>query len=282
MRYTLPLALIVALTINSASHGWDLCNALGIRCPWLGCGNSCDPGCGCDPSGCGYEVSCGCEPGCGCSGGCVNGGQFAGQTWNCCDSCNPPICPCTGPECSDPGCGCGTAGGCGECCEPACSCDPSCGAGTSCGGGGCCLGGRACFFDSCCGRFVGLFDRLCGTGCGGCSNEIYWSEWHNDPPRCCDPCDQCGNWTGPSYGNYRAPYGHPYSFGGYASGPYYAGKSAPHATSSRVAQSTNPARPTFAGQAPAQNRPATRVARGVTNNPFARKPATGSNAVYQR
>jgi hypothetical protein len=29
---------------------------------------------------------------------------------------------------------------------------------------------------------------------------MYWSEWHNDPPRCCDPCNRCGEWVGPSAG----------------------------------------------------------------------------------
>jgi len=33
------------------------------------------------------------------------------------------------------------------------------------------------------------------TACSGCG-PIYWSEWHNDPPDICDPCDCHGNWTG--------------------------------------------------------------------------------------
>ena len=33
----------------------------------------------------------------------------------------------------------------------------------------------------------------CGAGC----SEIYWGEWISDPPDCCDPCDNCGNWVGP-------------------------------------------------------------------------------------
>ena len=49
----------------------------------------------------------------------------------------------------------------------------------------------------------------CGTACGagacGCDCEPYWHEWHNDPPRCQDPCDKCANWIGPSPG-YREPY----------------------------------------------------------------------------
>jgi hypothetical protein len=32
----------------------------------------------------------------------------------------------------------------------------------------------------------------CGSGCG----EVYWDEWISDPPECCDPCDNCGNWIG--------------------------------------------------------------------------------------
>lgn len=32
----------------------------------------------------------------------------------------------------------------------------------------------------------------CGAGCG----PVYWHEWMMDPPACCDPCDDCGNWVG--------------------------------------------------------------------------------------
>lgn len=32
----------------------------------------------------------------------------------------------------------------------------------------------------------------CGPGCG----EIYWGDFHGDPPDGCDPCDRCGNFTG--------------------------------------------------------------------------------------
>jgi hypothetical protein len=48
-----------------------------------------------------------------------------------------------------------------------------------------------------CGR---MCKALCGSGSCGCSGEVYWSEWHNDPPCCCDPCNRCGQWTGPSAG----------------------------------------------------------------------------------
>jgi hypothetical protein len=50
---------------------------------------------------------------------------------------------------------------------------------------------------SACGR---MCSALCGGGSCGCSGEVYWSEWHNDPPRCCDPCNSCGQWVGPSAG----------------------------------------------------------------------------------
>jgi hypothetical protein len=34
----------------------------------------------------------------------------------------------------------------------------------------------------------------CGKGCG----EVYWDEWHSDPPDPCDPCDDCyGQFVGP-------------------------------------------------------------------------------------
>jgi len=39
-----------------------------------------------------------------------------------------------------------------------------------------------------------LLTRNCywGRSCG----ELYWGDWWNDPPDCCDPCDRCGNFTG--------------------------------------------------------------------------------------
>lgn len=100
---------------------------------------------------------------------------------------------CTGSGCNSCGGGCnGTVaadcGGCGEC-------DDCGGCGTGCGGcetscGGC--GG--------CGGTLGLGispwihkSLTCGRGCG----SLYVNEWVNDPPSCCDPCDNCGNYVGP-------------------------------------------------------------------------------------
>ncbi len=38
-------------------------------------------------------------------------------------------------------------------------------------------------------------------GCGGGCGEVYWGEWLNDPPDCCDPCGECyGVYTGPRNG----------------------------------------------------------------------------------
>jgi len=33
---------------------------------------------------------------------------------------------------------------------------------------------------------------------GGCG-ELYIDEWISDPPACCDPCNQCGQYVGPRY-----------------------------------------------------------------------------------
>ena len=34
-------------------------------------------------------------------------------------------------------------------------------------------------------------DTWCGSQCGQC----IWSEWYSMPPKCCDPCDCCGNFV---------------------------------------------------------------------------------------
>lgn len=39
------------------------------------------------------------------------------------------------------------------------------------------------------------FDHLTKGFGGGCG-EVYWDEWISDPPYCCDPCDDHGNWVG--------------------------------------------------------------------------------------
>jgi hypothetical protein len=118
-------------------------------------------------------------------------------------------------------CGDGCAEGCGRGSSLAfskydCSCDGVCG--ECCGGEKCdccepCDGGVD-GRDGCCGAGCGgdksrwrLLDRICG--CHGCG-ELYWSEWHNDPPALCEPCDCLGNYTGcGAAGCYRAPYRRP-------------------------------------------------------------------------
>lgn len=215
------VVLACALALSTLSYGFDCCGFLGIGSEPCGCGNpnccdgcepdrwgdagcGCEADCGCEPTcgaGCGdcCEASCGCsEASCGCSGAyCVDGRKFAGRTYNCgCES-YMPMQACTGPECCEPACGCG----CGDSCEAGCGCEPSCGCGDccepSCGCGSkpeasCCSG-----LFSTCGR---MCSALCGGGSCGCSGEVYWSEWHNDPPRCCDPCNRSGQWIGPSAG----------------------------------------------------------------------------------
>jgi hypothetical protein len=39
----------------------------------------------------------------------------------------------------------------------------------------------------------------CNGGCGGCG-AAYWGD-HSAYGRGCEPCDRCGNWTGPTDGN---------------------------------------------------------------------------------
>lgn len=162
------------------------CTFLGICCALLmsvGC-------CGHRGMGCGSAC-----------GDCCDGRSYAGQIFNTPGTPHIPFGICKGPKCCDTGCepGCGCEPACGV--EPGCGCEPACGVGPSCGiepgcqcepGCGCTSGGRG----------IGLFGEGGLFGClfgnTGCSGEIYWDEWHNDPPRCCDPCNRCGQWVGPA------------------------------------------------------------------------------------
>jgi hypothetical protein len=218
MRNFFRVAILLVLPFAApAASNADLFGMLGIGCRDSACNGSCgsDAACGCD-------ADCSCDPSCECDA--VDGRAFAGKTWTCCSECGPPICRCTGPShCGQQGCGCATTCGCDRRSCPEC---------------GCCFGEG-------CGRLVCLVDRYCG--CTGCDGELYWSEWHNDPPRCCDPCDCHGNWVGPGHGGYRAPYHH----------PYYAGNNV--IAPSQVAM------------------PQRKPAGGIT-----RRPETGSDSAYQR
>lgn len=205
--------------------GFDFCGGHNHGCAQCGnCDNCCEPACGCDSCGGCCEPACGCtscgEPACGCGTGCFpNGCQYAGQCFTgCCES-HAPICCCrdcggcggcggsTCGSCCEPACGCDS---CGQCCEPACGCDSCCAPCGSCGSGCAtwCGNGTACSPRKCCAKYVGfgcwrghLLNALCccNSGCG-CSGEVYWDEWHNDPPCCHDPCNQCGQWNGPRAG----------------------------------------------------------------------------------
>ena len=97
--------------------------------------------------------------------------------------------------------------------------------------------------------------RVDVIGCSGCGGEPYWSEWHNDPPCCNDPCDRCGNWIGPGAAGYRAPYYHEYA-------------------------------PPIQGQPirvePAIPQPDVTMAKPVARKPVARKPQQGPRQSYQR
>jgi hypothetical protein len=309
MRKFLPLTFVVALSFSTTGFAYDLCDLLGFRCGLCssGCGNecgcACETSCGCE-STCGCEAGCGCEPTCGCGSGCgMDGRQFAGQTWGCCEPGGPPVCPCTRPDgtCCQSPCteGCGGCGdpGCG--CEASCGCEPSCGCGScsSCDTNECCLDGLC--FGSCCGRFLGLVDKLCGNGgCNGCSGEMYWNEWHNDPPMCQDPCDCYGNYTGPSHGGgYRAPYEHPYYAGsGTQESPYFVGgkrvppqyvtgrtpQAPPIAHGGPIRHSQTAANPGHVDQGVTRPRQAMNSMRPPMRGQLTRKPTVGRNTTYQR
>jgi hypothetical protein len=57
--------------------------------------------------------------------------------------------------------------------------------------GGCCVvNSVTCLHD----RWLDNY-RCTHWMCSQCG-EKYWSEWFNDPPECCDPCDDCGHYVG--------------------------------------------------------------------------------------
>jgi hypothetical protein len=158
----------------------------------FGPGTLCDPthcgACGCDPCECGPCDTVSCAGPCGRS--CYGG---FGPSWGC------------GPaNCCEPQCGPGA--GCGDACGLTSGCGTGCGCGNACGCGPCgdeCPGGCTC---GCCGPgplyyAARLFHPLRWFGCynNGCG-EMYWGDFHGDPPDCCDPCDRMGNFTGSTSG----------------------------------------------------------------------------------
>lgn len=109
-------------------------------------------------------------------------------------SCACPDCGCA-DACCDVGCGCPEPSCC--CAEPACGCcDPCCD--PCCGAPGCgtMVGSR--FPLASCPLLRGLRNLFCGCGCSNGCGEAYYGDWHCNPP-CCEPCDQCGNYTGAQY-----------------------------------------------------------------------------------
>lgn len=129
-----------------------------------------------------------------------------------------------GPDAEPCGGACG--GACGPACGPSCAdgpCDAPCGAecAAPCGG----RGRAAVCHDPCeescdpcrnervgvqCGPLSWLFAPFrCRTWCGGNCGERYMGDWYSDLPDCHDPCDQCGNYTGPGSTGYTGRGGYP-------------------------------------------------------------------------
>jgi hypothetical protein len=176
-----------------------------------------------------------------------------------------PICPCTGP--CDTGCGQGCD--CGNCCEPACGaecgncCEPTCGTGCGsccdpCRSRTCCL--KHCGFCSGCGYIV---SALCSCApCGGCSGETYWNEWHNDPPRCQDPCNCHGDWIGPGAGPGYCPSCGPYN-GGYMGAQGRPGSSNAYASAGSARNNSMKRAPIAQNGRSAQSQPVRTASRPV-------------------
>jgi hypothetical protein len=128
-----------------------------------------------------------------------------------------------GTLCVDRCGGCGDCGSCSDCqggecssCLPGDRCSTSTCEGRavhggdcydSCGGCGSCDGCDSCEPCHYPGplQCVGNILRPIGVlltperwGCKGCG-DVYWGDFHGDPPYCCDPCNQRGQYVG--YGN---------------------------------------------------------------------------------
>lgn len=118
-----------------------------------------------------------------------------------CASCGVPEASCACPDCGCADTCCDVACGCPE---PACGCVDEC-CDPCCGVPGCGSRVRAARLLGTCPLLQNLRNFFCGTGCGngccggGCSCETYYGDWHCDQARC-EPCDQCGNYTGAQYG----------------------------------------------------------------------------------
>lgn len=137
-----------------------------------------------------------------------------------------PFGPGTGPslEHCSPGHGCGGCGGCAtrlrcetECCDVGCessdcnvgcgACDMDCGSDNNCAPPATLCNRPGAYRRSYGpgptyhhGPITWVFGLLGFGGCGGCAHggcgDMYWGEFHGDPPDVCDPCDCYGNYTG--------------------------------------------------------------------------------------
>ena len=130
------------------------------------------------------------------SGCCHLNSMFCYPFGRCIAVCDPTPCGvlgCGSAPCET--CGPACAGDCVSACEPcADSCAAPCGDVCSDASCGSCDG---------CGYPYGPLSWLyrifsCGYRGSGCG-ECYWSDFHSEPPDCCDPCDRQGNWTGGGY-----------------------------------------------------------------------------------
>lgn len=126
--------------------------------PCDSCGTKCGGTCAMPCIGCGSST---------CDGDSCDGDSCDGSCEESCTSCREPSC---GTEAAT--CGCGTevsvaSSDCSTCGQSPCGCGPR--------------------------HWPNPFAHL--TDCLGCG-ELYWSEWHNNPPDLCDPCDCHGYWTG--------------------------------------------------------------------------------------
>ncbi len=120
-----------------------------------------------------------------------------------CDTTHCYDTPCY-PEC-EPRCGgCGAAcgGGYGAACEP--ECEPC---------------GDVCAEPCChpCGPLSWLFAIFCHGYCGEDCGELYWSDFHSEPPDCRDPCDCWGGYAANAWSGYCGQCGQAHA--GYVAGP---------------------------------------------------------------
>lgn len=175
--YTLILAVICAASVGC-------CGGLANRCLSGGCGGGCNSlaSCGCPDATCGCPDAC-CDPCASC--GCPDASCGCPDTY-----CDTASCGCPDECCDTATCGCPD-----DCCDPCASCgcpDASCGCPDECGTS---VGCGSSVMGNC--RLLQRI-RNAFSGNSGGSSELYWSEWHNNPPCDCNTCTAGAE-------NYRRP-----------------------------------------------------------------------------